>query len=414
MYVMKRIWLLHVAIIGLILLCAFSPWLFLAVATLTNAESLESLGLAAGYIGMGLTPLGLLVAVIYVVTMVIYHFVATRKSGTKPISLGKYVLVWLGIMLVGGIIGWILLTASQAASMKDEQSPQADCGSLVRESVTSNLSNGTLAMGWRYLNSASSIEQDGFLLLGADGVLEQRLELEYKVYGLAWSPDGEQIVFSNESNLFVMDADGGDLRQVPLPNAGEGRRLEKPVWSQDGELIFFAWQIVDSTKPDLEVFAVQPNGSGLHQLTDAAGGSFAPALSPDGKQIAFVSNRDGTNKLYLMNTDGSDQQALAGDTVQASSPAWSPDGHWIVFLSNQTGDWALHITAVDDSGSCLLTSPEQKVSAPVWSPDGGWIHFIGATGTLMAVRPDSQDLGFVYQNTSFTVLYSPVWRPGEH
>jgi Tol biopolymer transport system component len=411
---MKRIWLLHVAIVGLILLCAFSPWIFLAAVTLANAESLEGLALGAGYIGMGLTPLGLLVAMIYMVAAVIYHFVATRRFGATPISLGKYLLVWLGIMVVGVIIGWILLSAPQAVRRSAEQPPQADCSSLVREPVTSDLSNGLLAMGWRYLNSASSTKKDGFLLLGANGVLEQRLELEHKVYGLAWAPDGEQVVFSNESNLFVMDADGGNLHQVPLPNADQERRLEKPAWSQDGGLIFFPWQVADSTTPDLEIFAVQPDGSGLRQLTDAAASSFAPALSPNGKQIVFVSNRDGNNKLYLMNIDGSDQQVLAGDAAQASSPAWSPDGRWIVFLSDQTGSWAIHITAVDGSGSCLLASPEQKVSAPVWSPDGDWIYFIRAMGTLMAIRPDSQDLRFVYQNTSFTVLYSPAWKPGEH
>ncbi len=411
---MKRIWLFHVVIVGLILLCAFSPWIYMAVVTSTNAESLEGLALGAGYIGMGLTPLGLLVTVIYVVTAVIYHFAATRKRDAKSISVGKYLLVWLGIMVVGAIIGWVLLSAPQAVRRSAEQPFQANCGSLLRESFTSDLPNGSLAMGWRYLNSASSTKKDGFLVLGAGGIIEQNLELEHKVYGLAWSSDGEQVVFSNESNLFIMNADGDDLHQVPLLEAGEERRLEKPAWSKDGNQIFFPWQLADSATPDLEIFSVQPDGKGLHQLTDAPGSSFDPALSPDGKEIAFVSNRDGNNMLYVMNIDGSDQRVIAGETAQASSPAWSPDGRWIVFLSDQTGDWALHITVVDGSGSCLLANTEQKASAPVWSPDGSWIYFIQGSGTLMAIRPDSQDLQFVYLNTSFTVLFSPAWMPKEY
>lgn len=408
---MKRIWLLHVIIVGLILFCAFSPWLFLALVTLTNAESLEGLALGAGYLGMGLTPLGLLVAGIYVIAAVIYHSIATRKGSTKPVSVGKYLLVWLGIMVVGGIIGWVLLTVPQSARKSDEESPQGDCGLLVDEPVKSSLSSGMLAMGWRYLESVSSIKKDGFMVLAPEGNLEQNLELEYQVYGLDWSPDGEQVVFSDESHLYIMDADGGNLHQVPLPDTGGGQRLEKPDWSPDGKLIFFSWQVAGSTNPDLEIFAVQPDGSGLIQLTDAEGSSFDPALSPDGKQIAFVSNRDGQNKLYLMKKDGSDQQVLPGDTAQASSPAWSPNGRWIVFLSDQTSHWSLHITAADGAGSCLLVSPEREISSPVWSPDGSWIYFIQGAGSLMAVSANSEDVRFVYLNTAFTVLYSPAWKP---
>jgi hypothetical protein len=109
---MKRIWLLHVAVVGLILSCGFSPWLVVATAILTKSESLEDWALVAGYAGMGLTPLGLLVAAVYAVAATIYHLVATRWRGRKPISVGKYVLVWLGIVVVGAIVaGWALLAA---------------------------------------------------------------------------------------------------------------------------------------------------------------------------------------------------------------------------------------------------------------------------------------------------------------
>lgn len=163
----------------------------------------------------------------------------------------------------------------------------------------------------------------------------------------------------------------------------------------------------------MEIFAIQPDRSGLRQLTDSAVSSFAPAPSPDGKQIAFVSSRDGTVKLYLMDIEGRYQRVLAGDTGQSSSPAWSPVGRWIVFLSDRTGSWAAHITAVDGSGSCLLASPELQATAPVWSPDEDWVYFVDrATNALMAIRPDSQDFHTVFQDDSITTLYSPAWSPG--
>jgi TolB protein len=58
---------------------------------------------------------------------------------------------------------------------------------------------------------------------------------------------------------------------------------------------------------------------------------FAPALSPDGTRIAFISNRDGRDQIYLANAEGSDPHKLIADASQEVDRAWSPDGIWIAF-----------------------------------------------------------------------------------
>jgi TolB protein len=77
------------------------------------------------------------------------------------------------------------------------------------------------------------------------------------------------------------------------------------IWAPDGRTILLVRQR-DST----EIFAVDPDGSGLRNLSRNPTLDGSPAWSPDGRQIAFVSRRDGRYGIYLMNPDGSGQRRL--------------------------------------------------------------------------------------------------------
>ena len=62
----------------------------------------------------------------------------------------------------------------------------------------------------------------------------------------------------------------------------------------------------------------------------------APAWSPDGRKIAFVSDRDGNSEIYVMNADGSGQRRLTRNPAYDADPAWSPDGRTIAFVTTAT------------------------------------------------------------------------------
>ncbi|NDJ51845.1 MAG: protein kinase [Chloroflexi bacterium] len=83
-----------------------------------------------------------------------------------------------------------------------------------------------------------------------------------------------------------------------------------------------------------QIWAINPNGSGLTQLTDD-GLNFSPAWSPNRQDIAFYSNRDGNNEIYTMARDGSDQTRLTDDDASDTLPAWGPGQ--IAFTSARTG-----------------------------------------------------------------------------
>lgn len=170
-----------------------------------------------------------------------------------------------------------------------------------------------------------------------------------------WSPDGAQIIFLSRrsgqraSELFLVSASGGEARVI-----GNG---EYPTWASDGQLAFKGWE---STGVGLRL--ARPDLGDLRSLTDQASDT-APAVSPDGKQVAFMSQRDGDWDIYVVNTDGSGLRQLTNDPASDGLPVWSPDGKAIAFASNRGGPWAVWAVTPDGGGSRqLFTMPG--------SPDG--------------------------------------------
>src|SRR6266851_1568339 len=166
------------------------------------------------------------------------------------------------------------------------------------------------------------------------------------------------------------------------------------------------------------------DANGARQL--ATGGTFSqPSWSPDGKLIAFVSDKTSTfPTLWLMNAaDGSGRRALATPGLQqedVDSLAWSPDGSQLaVTLFNEPGPTQIALVPLGATGrqtARVLTDLPGGALDPAWSPDGTWLGFAGRDGfavEMYAVRPDGTSL------TRLTVegqlARSPSWSPdGRH
>jgi len=126
-----------------------------------------------------------------------------------------------------------------------------------------------------------------------------------------------------------------------------------------------------------EVYVINADGNGLKKLTDHPADDWPPVWSPDGKQIAFTTSRDGFTEIYVMNADGSGLTRLTNHPAHDNSPAWSPDGRQIAFMSYRDGDPYGEIYLMNADGSDLknLTNNPANDDGPVWSPDGKQIAF---------------------------------------
>ncbi|MDX1649700.1 MAG: protein TolB, partial [Myxococcota bacterium] len=146
----------------------------------------------------------------------------------------------------------------------------------------------------------------------------------------SWSPDGEAIVYTtyryrNRPWLFLLTrgrrSPGRILRDVRLG------KIYRGVFSPDGG----DFAIVGVADGATELFRVERDGGGLRRITNHRAIDVSPAWSPDGRRMAFVSDRTGAPHIYVMDADGSDVRRLTYDGTYNTNPAWSPDGMWIAY-----------------------------------------------------------------------------------
>ena len=193
--------------------------------------------------------------------------------------------------------------------------------------------------------------------------------------------DGRIVFASNRDgdwNIYVMNADGTDVSRLANGNADSFAPAWTPAWSPDGKRIAFSSDRDKDYRYD--IYVMNADGTGASRLTDGTGDSSDPAWSPDGQRIAFSSNMDGGDyEIYVMNADGTGISKLTdgtADSISNISPAWSPDGKRIAFSSDRNGNLDIYVMNSDGSNVTRLTNhPATDDWAPAWSPDGRRIAF---------------------------------------
>jgi TolB protein len=305
------------------------------------------------------------------------------------------------------------------------------------------------------------LRDDGVYLVNEDG------SNLHKVFGClcqsaTWSPDGREILVSqsdegaltqveNTSALFVMDADGTNVRRVgparlsaccaawqPIPVEGSPPH-EVQSLPGNGEIWFFR----GGGDGPSAIYGVEPDGSN-ETLLWADGrdptvpqGKIHPELvsdafdwSPDGSKLVIMHyaplSGGGDYDVFVMVADGAKLTRLTDDHAIDSQPSWSPDGSRIAYAVARGGElmipgcWGSHLCPsdiyvmnADGSGQTRLTSESEDDSQPDWSPDGTQIVFRSERdapgGDLYVMNADGTDVTRLA--TGLEGVHRPRWSP---
>jgi len=205
--------------------------------------------------------------------------------------------------------------------------------------------------------------------------------------------------------IWLMRSDGSDPQQLTRNDAND----ITPCWSPDGKRIAF----VSDRDGNREIYVMNADGNEQINLTMHPAEDASPCWSPDGSRIAFASFRDGNWEIYVMQSDGSDPIRLTDNEAADYSPCWSPDGSRIAFASKRDGNWEIYVMQSDGSNPTRLTNEEATDFAPSWSPDGSLIAFEtyrDGNMEIYVMSPDGYDQTNV-TNDLATDDHGPSWAP---
>ena len=235
--------------------------------------------------------------------------------------------------------------------------------------------------------------------------LEAAVSVEFTAGASVGSPSEGRIAFADWNTISVVNTDGTGLTSV-IDDDGQGWTYMSPAWSPDGRQIAFG----SSRDGGWDIYVINADGSGLRRLTTHSARDDSPAWSPDGRQIAFTSDRDGDFEIHVMNADGSNIRRVTDHPAEDGDPNWSPDGGRITFTSSRDGNHEIYVINVDGSGTRRVTDfPDPgRAIQPDWSSDGNTIVFT-LTDLSIGVYIVSADGGQPYRLTQGGG--GPNWAP---
>jgi Tol biopolymer transport system component len=239
----------------------------------------------------------------------------------------------------------------------------------------------------------------------------------------AWTADGKEIVFSSAigglQNLWRMPATGG----MPRPVEGVSGDAYSPSIARRGDQLVYEQANRRDTIWQLHLKDERhPLGSPARLLA-GRGVAWKPDFSPDGKKIAFGSNRMGYWDIWVCDNDGSNCSQLTSLHGDATTPRWSPDGRYIAFEAITKDFWEFYLLEYPGGTPRELpTFPAANNGVPRWSRDGQWIYFYSTHekgayqlwktpfkgGTPIRVRTGERGI-YVIESPDRRFLYYTKW-----
>jgi len=189
------------------------------------------------------------------------------------------------------------------------------------------------------------------------------------ITGIAWTADGREIVYGAFRSLWRVAVSGG---QAPtrLPYASPAATF--PAIAARTSRLVYTWRIFNAN-----LWRLDTRTGERRMLIGSTYDSRLPQYSPDGRKIAFQSNRSGNVEVWTCDADGSNcLQLTSFGGPQCGTPRWSPDGRWLALDSRVEGQSEIYVIAADGGTPRRVTNGTGFGNAiPSWSADGGWLYF---------------------------------------
>jgi Tol biopolymer transport system component len=211
----------------------------------------------------------------------------------------------------------------------------------------------------------SVLSRRRFVVFAASGAMAAWPKLAHGegafIQDVAWSPDGTQLLFSKGDvrgpmHLFLIRSDGSALRQITT-----GASINVfAAWSPDGARIAFR----SNRDGAEELYLMRPDGTDIRRLTFGGAPNTFPSWSPTGS-IAFNSKRTGTWQIFEI-VPGKSPVQITNNVWSNENPIYSSDGRLIAFQSNRQGRDAIYVITADGSGERAYPGRERFCVYPAW------------------------------------------------
>ena len=243
-------------------------------------------------------------------------------------------------------------------------------------------------------------------------------------FSVAYSPDGRNIIYNSltgKGNQIMVQQISPLKLTASEVYYNEGRS-SAPFWAPDGTIFLTLHE--SERNSDIYKFSIPSNYASAEnpqlqqgeKLTSDSAIETEPNISPDNKQMAYVSDKTGNPQIYIFDLETGKSNRLSKTGNNNTTPTWSPNGKFIAFTGIRGGVSSIYRIDVASGEETRVTPSEIQAESPTWSPDGSLIAFGGKKGSesskIYYSLVNGRDYQRLTQSGSATIETEPSWGKG--